>query len=174
MSASSPARGSPARSLRLAFLAGLLALPLAAPAAAQQEDAASRGSWKAAAYYVPNRVLDLLDVFKLNVSVGPGSGFDVRLTRLFEVGFSEYDVLRIGLNGRRFPVYREKLSEASLTLLGLTSGQRTRDGYEAGATLQFLVVGVEAAVNVRSILDFLAGIVLLDIEDDDWGREEQR
>jgi hypothetical protein len=33
---------------------------------------------------------------------------------------------------------------------------------------------MEAAVNVRSILDFVAGIVLLDIEDDDWGREAQR
>ena len=157
---------------RLPTTTALLATLLATPAQAQETPEQQSGSpWKTAAYYVPNRLLDVVDVFKLNASGGLGTGADLRLTRLLEVGFSEYDVVRVGLNGRRFPVYREKLSESSLSLLGITSGMMSRDPYEVGATLHFLVGGVEAGLNVRSLLDLLGGFFLLDLEDDDWGKD---
>jgi hypothetical protein len=156
--------------LRYASGFALLLAMLGSPAAAQPAD----GSWKTAAWYLPNRALDLLDVLKLNLSGGFGGGADLRITRLFEAGFSDYNVVRVGLNGRRVPLYHEKLDESSITLFGITSGTRTRDPWEIGGTLHFLVFGVEAAVNVRSALDFVGGIFLLDFEEDDLGREARR
>lgn len=156
--------------LRRSSCVGLFVALLAAPAAAQE----SEGSWRTAAWYLPNRALDLLDVFKLNLSGGFGGGIDLRITRLFEAGFSDYNVVRAGLNGRRFPVYREKLDESSITLFGITSGMRTRDPWEVGATLHFVVLGAEAAINVKSALDFVGGFFLLDLEDDDLGKDTRR
>jgi hypothetical protein len=153
--------------VRRASCLALLVVLLAAPAAAQESD----GNWRTAAWYLPNRVLDLLDIFKLNLSGGLGGGVDLRITRLFEAGFSDYNVVRVGLNGRRIPVYREKLDESSITLFGITSGMRTRDPWEVGGTLHFVVLGAEAAFNVKSALDFVGGFFLLDLEDDDLGKD---
>jgi len=154
------------RASRLALLLALVAVPVSA-----QE---SGEGWKTAAWYLPNRALDLLDVFKLNLSGGFGGGLDLRITRLLEAGFSDYNVVRAGLNGRHFPVYREKLDESSITLFGITSGTRTRDPWEVGGTLHFVLLGAEAALNVKSLLDFVGGFFLLDLEDDDWGKEQTR
>lgn len=154
---------------RLASLSLLVSVALllgtAAPARADER----RGVLDIVGSYAMSRVVDFLDIFKLNASGGLGPGFDVRLTRLLEAGFSDYDVVRVGVNGRRSPIWREQLDEASVSFLGITSGETSRDFFEVGATLHFLVAGAEAAVNVRSIADFLLGFATIDIEKDDWG-----
>jgi hypothetical protein len=173
--------------LRTGRIAALLlaAVSWAAPALApaegevgqaplEQSQPAARGNWKTAAYYIPNRLLDALDIFKLTGSGGIGTAVDFRFTRIFEVGFTDYDVVRVGLNGRSSPVYQEKLSEGSVTVLGFTSGLATRDPYEIGTTLHFMIGGVELAANARSLLDFVGGFLLLDLEDDDLGKEPPR
>jgi hypothetical protein len=165
--------------LTLATLSWAAPTPVLAEGAAgqapvEQRQPAARGNWKTAAYYIPNRLLDALDIFKLTGSGGVGTAVDFRFTRIFEIGFSDYDIVRVGLNGRGSPVYQEKLSEGSMTLLGFTSGLATRDPYEIGTTLHFMIGGVELAANARSLLDFIGGFLLLDLEDDDLGKDPPR
>lgn len=65
------------------------------------------------ALYIPNRVLDLLDIIRLRVRVGPGIAADARVTKLVAVDVGVYDT-----------VQRKLLSEhkrSSLELMSVSS-----------------------------------------------------
>lgn len=117
------------------------------------------------ANYIPNLVMDFIDIFKLNIATGEGTGANLRFTRLLEGGAGEYHATRYGLNGRDNPVFDEHIDEGGVGLLGITFGDLDRDPYEIGLTLH-TEGGFEVAGNVRSALDFLTGIVLIDLEGD--------
>lgn len=143
-------------------LAALLLAGTAAPARAADAEQVARN----VANYIPNLVMDFLDIFKLNIATGEGTGANLRLTRLLEAGGGAYEAKRYGLNGRSQPVYEESIDEGGVGLLGITFGDLDRDPYEIGLTLH-TQGGFEVAGNVRSALDFLTGIVLIDLEADD-------
>lgn len=143
----------------LITLAGVMSL--AQPAQAADAEQVTRNI----ANYIPNLVMDLIDIFKLNVATGQGAGANLRLTRLLEGGTGNYDAKRYGLNGRDNPVFEESIDEHGLGILGITVGDLDRDPYEIGLTLH-TQGGFEIAANVRSLADFLTGIVLIDIEGD--------
>lgn len=136
-------------------------LSLAQPARAADAEQVTRNI----ANYIPNLVMDLIDIFKLNVAMGEGTGANLRFTRLLEGGTGSYDAKRYGLNGRDSPVFEESIDEHGLGILGITFGDLDRDPYEIGLTLH-TQGGFEIAGNVRSLADFLTGIVLIDIEGD--------
>jgi hypothetical protein len=119
-----------------------------------------------AANYIPNLVMDFLDIFKLNISAGKGTGANLRFTRMLEAGYADYDAKRYGLNGRDQPVYDEAITEKGVGIVGITVGELARDPYELGLTLH-TEAGFEIAANLRSALDFLTGIFLIDLEGDD-------
>lgn len=144
----------------LLLAAALTAGPTAAAHAADAEQVARN-----AANYIPNLVMDLLDVFKLNIATGKGTGANLRFTRMLEAGAGTYDAKRYGLNGRSQPVYEESIDEGGVGLIGITFGDLDRDPYELGLTLH-TQGGFEIAANLRSALDFLTGIVLIDLEAD--------
>lgn len=124
-------------------------------------------AWKAPITWVVDRAKDFLDIFDANVSAGWGPGADIRLTRLAEIGYSDYDVTRIGLNGRKAPVWEDSRDEANITLAGATLGETSYDPYDVGVTLNAMLAGAELGFNVRSLADFFTSMVLWDIEDDD-------
>jgi hypothetical protein len=142
-------------------VAGLLFTGTRSAQAADAEQVARN-----AANYIPNLVMDLLDVFKLNISAGKGTGANLRFTRMLEAGYANYDVKRYGLNGRDEPVYAEAITEKGVGIIGITIGELERDPYELGLTLH-TEGGFEIAANLRSALDFLTGIFLIDLEGDD-------
>jgi len=47
--------------------------------------------------YLPNRILDFLDIFRLNVAIGPGLGLNVRATKFAQIGAETYISARVGL-----------------------------------------------------------------------------
>ncbi len=139
-------------------------LVLLAPSTARAADAEE--VTRNIANYLPNLLMDFIDIFKLNIGVGNGAGADLRFTRLLEGGIGKYDAKRYGLNGRDNPVFDESIEEQGVGILGITIGELDRDPYEIGLTLH-TEGGFEIAGNVRSLADFITGIVLIDIEGDD-------
>ncbi|MCX7625905.1 MAG: hypothetical protein N2Z21_06805 [Candidatus Sumerlaeaceae bacterium] len=120
-------------------------------------------------YYVPNRVLDFVDIFRLSVGVGVGYGVNVRLTELAEVGLGNYESTRFGMKGRILPIYEENIDEAGVAFLGFVNGCLQRDPTEIGADLHVGVVGAQAAVSVAEAADFVVGFLMIDLQGDDLG-----
>jgi hypothetical protein len=136
------------------------------PAAAADVESQTRRVLGTVVNYVPNVVMDFVDIFKGSVGVGNGSGVDLRFTRLLAAGYSRYDVTRYGLNGRDRPVYEESIYDGGVGVVGFVFGDLVRDPYEIGLTVQIVKGGAEGAINVRSGLDFLCGLAFIDLEGD--------
>lgn len=120
--------------------------------------------------YLPNRFMDLVDVFKLDAGVGIGYGAILRPSKKLQVGYREMNpgMLRIGLMGRRLPVLVEKRTESGFSSdYGPNQGRKVSTG-ELGLGVDLGFIGVYGGVGLDSTLDFLLGIVGVDFEDDDY------
>lgn len=151
---------------RSLFLVPLLVATLflaPSPQAAQAHDAADVGN--AVVDYVPNLIHDVLDSFNLGITWGEGYGVDVRATHLLDIGCSEYEAIRYGFSGRELGPADISSSDKGLTLLGMTYGENSHDNYELGATVN-AYLGVDGSINLRSLLDALAGLALIDLDGD--------
>lgn len=120
-------------------------------------------------YYVPNRALDFLDIFRASIGFGCGFGVNVRVTELAEIGFGQYETTRFGMKGRVLPVYEENIDEAGIALLGWVNGCLQRDPTEVGADLHLGIIGAQAAVSLAEVADFITGFILIDLQGDDLG-----
>ncbi len=123
--------------------------------------------------YPVNRVLDVLDIFRLNVAAGPGFGLNLRATKFVQAGFENYVSVRAGLGkggGMVFPRYGLLYSESEVLTFGAGpayTGGGQRGFTEVGGTVHLGIVGVEAAVDLMEIVDALAGFIMLDPQGDD-------
>ncbi|MCX8035502.1 MAG: hypothetical protein N3D11_00330 [Candidatus Sumerlaeia bacterium] len=118
--------------------------------------------------YFPSRVADLLDIVKCNVGLGLGLCVNVRPTKSLQAGFGAYDSVRIGLRGRRLPFWHEWSSEGGFDGLYWEGGETERGFYEFGGTVHFLIIGLEAALDIEETLDFGLGWFGNDPADDDF------
>lgn len=119
--------------------------------------------------WLPNRVLDLIDVVKLDVGVGPMVGGVVRITKYGQVGFRGVApaTLRAGAMGRRAPVMIERANEMGIGPAFLESPDRIICPGELGVGLDFIFVGAYAGICVDELVDFVGGIFTADIKEDD-------
>jgi hypothetical protein len=119
--------------------------------------------------FIPNRVLDLVDIIRFDVGVGPALGAVVRVTPYGQAGvrFVMPVSLRAGLRGRKMPVFIDHTNEMGVGPLFLGSKDREPTPLEVGVGGDLLLVGAYAGVSIDSIFDFLGGFVGLDISDDD-------
>lgn len=121
--------------------------------------------------YPLNFCRDVIDVFKFDLSWGPGFGVDARATRVLEVGASMYDdVNRAGLNMASLSSWTESNDDIGVSILGFELNAAPpfdRDAYEAGLTVHAFA-GVEAGFSVLGILDVFTGLFLVDLEEDNW------
>lgn len=123
--------------------------------------------------YPVNRVLDLLDIFRLNVGAGPGFGLNLRATKFVQVGLENYFSVRAGLGkrgGLLVPRYGLFYTESELLTMGvgpLYTGGWQRGMTEVGGTIHLGIVGADAAIDLSEILDFLGGFVFIDFKGDD-------
>lgn len=160
---------SPAVSKASAELPARPELPQAPPPAVCQPAQKCYNAWDIILYYVPNRVLDLVDIGRLNIGIGCGWGFNVRATELAEIGYGCYETTRFGMKGRVLPVYEENISEGGIAFLGYVNGCLQRDPTEVGADLHIGVIGAQAAVSLAEAADFITGFLLIDLQQDDLG-----
>ncbi len=126
--------------------------------------------------YIPNRVLDLLDIFRLRLRVGPGLAAGVRATKVAQVYAGSYATVFAGLPGPRMrstpklPFGLESHSGASLSVIDATVDGGIGPDFsptEFGAGLQLAIVGFEFGIDPVEIADFATGILTIDLRDDD-------
>lgn len=152
---------------------------------ARPSDASSAtpGLGRRVLWYVPNRLIDFVDIFRLRLRLGPGLAANVRMTDYGAFYFGDYHSVYAGLPGPRhprhvrWPVGFESLN--GVVIAGVDATDDTRYGPEYGATevdigAQLLLVGAEAGIDPFEIGDFLAGFVMIDMGQDDYPRERRK
>jgi hypothetical protein len=133
------------------------------------EEPAPRPWWAAALLWVPNRLLDAVDIFRVDAGVGPAYGGVVRVTKYAQFGYRSIRPfsLRAGDFGRTWPVKLESSNEFGAGPAFIQSKDRNICSGELGLGLDLLIVGAYGGVCVEEIVDFAAGLFFLDIMDDD-------
>ncbi len=126
--------------------------------------------WSDVLLYIPNRVLDLIDIFRVDVGFGPSVGAVVRVTEYGQLGYRQMmpASVRVGDLGRRLPVMVEKSSEFGIGPVYADSPDRPVCPGEVGLGGDVLVAGAYAGVCIDEVADFLAGLVLIDLKGDDY------
>jgi hypothetical protein len=156
----------------LAFLAALLLGLLGAPRASAQLDLVL-----GAIRYVPNRVFDALDLVRLRVRAGPGSGVTLRAGDRLELLRGAYRTVFAGLPGPRrsrwprLPVgldVRYPRDPEAPPPEPVGWGDPGYGRGECAAGFQLGALGLELGVDVLQVLDFGLGLIGLDPSDDDW------
>jgi len=120
--------------------------------------------------YLPNRLLDFWDIFRVDVGVGPSLGASLKLSSSLQFSYRRIKPfsLRLGALGRRFPAFVEKRSEIGIgSDIAADRNRRTGD-FEIGAGAELLVLGVYAGVCLDESIDFVLGIFGIDVLEDDF------
>jgi len=133
------------------------------------QEAEGSPMWSQVLMWLPNRVLDFIDIFRVDVGVGPSFGAVVRVTKYGQVGFREVmpASVRVGDFGRQMPVLLETSNEFGIGPAYVDSADRKVCPGEIGLGGDVLVAGAYAGVCVDEIADFVAGIFFIDLKDDD-------
>lgn len=166
----------------------LLVAPVSAqPLVSQQEGKeteknAAPGWVSKTLWYVPNRVMDLLDVFRMRVRVGPGWAVGARITDDFAFYGGSYESVYFGLPGPRkgkvFPSFVGREDARGLVLVGVdaTDDMIYSPNYaysEIGLSAHVLLLGIDAGFSPAEFLDFLTGWVGIDRQKDDFPRNRR-
>lgn len=156
-----------------------------------------RSVWKKVLLYLPDRVLDLLDVISLDLHLGPGLYTDVYVTRALQSTIGARAISGIGWNEDRSLGVRTSaetgvnvLPIGAWTMAGTRAGtggvqigkygvagihnpmdevyQEFTDYYAIGSSVTLIFFGVEANVHPIQIPDFIVGIFFIDFLRDDF------
>lgn len=121
-------------------------------------------------FYLPNRIIDLFDVFRIDIGAGSSAGVVLRATRYGQVGYRFVDPvsLRLGAFGRSSPIVVERNSESGFGDNFSQTPNRHVTPYEIGIGAD-LLIGAYAGVSLDELADFLTGILFIDWKGDDIG-----
>jgi hypothetical protein len=127
-------------------------------------------------WYLPNRLLDVSDIVRARVRVGPGVAVDGRVTKFVRAGLGSYMSLYGGLPGPRqkprvkSPIGFEAYSGASISVAEASFETGYEPGYspaEVGVGLHILFLGLDVGLDPLEAVDFVTGIVGIDVIGDD-------
>ena len=147
--------------------------------------------------YLPNRLLDLLDLVKISLGVGPGVGFEIYASDNFWISYQNFRTWRLALDGRATGLYEEGLFrewhlgdwvgefgssgraplwafsqmrpyEAPLAPGVPAVGRVLRNNWDFGLALHFLI-GAEILVRPFEVFDLAVGLWGDDPAEDDYG-----
>jgi len=141
---------------------------------------AEAGVFKSIVCYIPNRVFDLVDIFRVRLRVGPGISVGVRATRPLSAFVGFHSSAFIGLPGPRgkaklpLPVGFDLRSGAQASFADVSAGGPYYGPLEVGGELQLFFVGANVGVGVWEIVDFITGFVFIDLQDDDFGKDRKK
>ena len=119
--------------------------------------------------YLPNRVLDFIDIFRADVGAGFSKGAVIRVSKYVQAGYRDMNPssLRIGLFGREAPYLMENSNEFGVSPFFVESKSRKICTSEIGVGADVLIVGAYGGICLEEVADFLGGIFLFDFKDDD-------
>ncbi len=147
--------------------------PAANPPDVDAAESASEDRSTAAALllYLPNRVLDLLDVVRFGVNVGPGLGVDVQATDALRAAIISYVSVGIGYQTlRHLPIQVGPEASFGVGPLGARGGAILpwhRSGWDVRIELYLLLIGAHVAIEPMEVVDFVTGIIGIDVAGDD-------
>ncbi len=141
------------------------------PSAESAKKDEGRGFLMGALLYLPNRVVDLLDVAKVGVDAGPGIGVDVQATSALQARAMWNLSVGVGFQGlRHLPFQVGTIAALGVGPVGgvgdVGSWSRSKTGFRVG--LHVLIIGAHAEVDPWEILDFVLGFLTIDIAADDF------
>lgn len=119
--------------------------------------------------WLPSRLLDFVDIFRVDLGAGPANGAVLRLSEHAQMGarFMSPGSLRLGLFGRDYPVRWETGDEYGFGPWYIRSRDRRTGDYELGASFDLLLVGASLGLRFDEFADFFVGIIGVDLLDDD-------
>jgi len=127
--------------------------------------------------YIPNRVLDVFDIVRLRVRLGPGIAVGFRVTKLTDVFLGSYASVYLGLPGPRQEPQLPRLagfesrSGLAASVADATVTSYSSDPYyavtEVGAGAQAVLAGAEAGVDPAEVFDLVLGVLTIDFRGDD-------
>lgn len=129
------------------------------------------------ALYLPNRLLDVVDVCRVRVRVGPGFALGARLTDYGSIYLGSYRSVYLGLPGpRKMPVPRSPVGLEEwkgIVLFGVDATDETSHGpdyqnSEIGVGVHLGLLGADVGVDPVDLWDLVAGFFFLDPKGDDW------
>lgn len=153
--------------------------PANQPVAVEQEE--EPGFWKAVVWYIPNRAMDLVDVVRLRLKVGPGFGVTARATDFAAFYAGSQKTAFVGFPGPRYPdTFRYPFGleyQRGLVIAGVDASDELphppRYGFsEVDLGLHLGIVGAEVGLDPFEIADFLAGWLFMDLRGDDYPRKK--
>ena len=127
--------------------------------------------------YVPNRILDLIDIARARVRVGPGVAAVVRITEYAQLNLGSYGAVFAGLPGPRMgvtprlPLGMEVYTGAAFSVFEASVTGGVGPEYsptEIGVGVHAGIIGADAGIDPVEIADFFAGFALIDLRDDDY------
>ncbi len=133
-----------------------------------------------AALYIPNRLLDLVDVVHVGVGAGPGFGVELNLTRYGRLGAVAGVDAGIGWLGRFASAFQAAIyARATLgPMEAIGRPKRFADDkwgglwrfpkWDVGLFLHAGLVMAFLSINPDEIVDFVAGIATYDTKADDF------
>ncbi len=129
------------------------------------------------AYYIPNRLFDVLDIVRARVRIGPGFAIGARVTKYTDIFLGSYASAYVGLPGPRqtprvpWPCGLESRSGLAASVAdGTVTSYNANPRYsstEAGLGMQIILVGAEAGADVAEVFDLAFGLLFIDFRDDD-------
>ena len=159
------------------MLAVIASVPCVGAAEEQAtKDNGSHGIVHKIVMYVPNRVLDVFDIIRLRVRVGPGLAVDARATKVASAFVGSYTSVYAGLPGPRnrplpkLPVGFETQTGAQASVVDATVTAGLGPDYgpaEIGLGAQVVIVGFDIGVEPLELVDLLAGFFFIDLTHDD-------
>jgi len=122
--------------------------------------------------YIPNRFLDLFDMVRAGVNVGPGIGAQAKVTDAAQAEFMSRLSAGVGLQSlRHLPAYAGAESGAAI---GPAEGGGTAGigWYQSKSDIRLevhpAIAGAHVAVDPVEIADFILGFLTIDLRDDDY------
>lgn len=125
--------------------------------------------WADLLLWVPNRLMDIVDIFKIDVGIGPAFGAVARITDNAQIGYRQMLPLSVrgGIAGRSSPFFVESGVDIGVSPVFRNSQGRKVCPGEVGVGADLLIVGGYGGICVDEVVDFLGGIIFLDPLDDD-------
>jgi hypothetical protein len=129
------------------------------------------------ALYLPNRVLDLTDLVRARLRVGPGLAISARATRPASAFAGAYGALYAGLPGPRgrklprLPIGLESQAGAQVSYADLAPDFGVGPDYgstEFGVGVQLFLLGADVGADPGELFDFVVGFFGFDPKEDDF------